>query len=196
MWQSNSFQYENTPSKKRGRKSRSPGATEASYSFKTVMSFIGQEQIPDDQNTASINSYEPSLRTTEAQNNDSLIINPYQNITLSSTIHLNETSFVETPPNIYPYKAAEIFPNMFPEKPAQDNDLLIINSYQNITLSSTSHFNDSSSLSIHPCGAVEASQNAFLFIHEGPTQNNDPLIINLYKISLHSLLVIQIIFSL
>ncbi|CAG8785097.1 9659_t:CDS:2 [Dentiscutata erythropus] len=109
------------------RKSRSPGATEASYSLETVVSFIGQEQMPDDQNTMSINSYEPFLRTTKAQNNDFLITNPYQNIMLSSTSHLNETSFVETPHNIYSYKATKTFPNMFPEGPAQDNDLLIIN---------------------------------------------------------------------
>ncbi|CAG8450558.1 17085_t:CDS:1, partial [Dentiscutata erythropus] len=177
---SNSFQCENIPSKKRVRKSRSPGATEALYFFKTVMLFIGQKQMPDNQNTASINSYKPSLRTTEVQNNDSLIINPYQNITLFSTSHLNETFFVETPLNIYRYKAAKTFPNMFPKGPAQDNSLLIINRYQNITLSSTSHFNDSYSLNIYPCRAVEVSQNTFLFVHEGPVQNNNPLIINPY----------------
>ncbi|CAG8450596.1 17088_t:CDS:1 [Dentiscutata erythropus] len=171
----NSVDYEKiTPSKKRGRKSRSPGTTEAPYSFETVVSFIGQEQMPYDQNTALINSYEPS------QNNDSLIITPYQNITLFSTSYLNETSSVKTLPNIYPCKAARTSLNMFlfvHEGPAQDNGLLIINPYQNIVLFFTSHFNNSSSveisLNIHLCGAIKASQNA-------PAQNNDPLIINPY----------------
>ncbi|CAG8450564.1 17086_t:CDS:2 [Dentiscutata erythropus] len=134
------------------RKPRSSKVTEALYLFETVMLFISG-QMPDDLNTVSINSYVPSLRTTKVQNNDSLIINLYQNITLSFTSHLNETSSVETSLNIYPYEAAETFPNI--------------------------HFNDSSSVEIpHPCRAVEASQNTFFFIHEGPAQNNDPLIIN------------------
>ncbi|CAG8751149.1 9157_t:CDS:2, partial [Dentiscutata erythropus] len=140
----------------------SPGATEAPYSFETVVSFISQGQMPDNRNTASINSCESFFRTTKAQNNDSLIINPYQNITS-----------VETPLNIYPYGAAKISSNMFPfvyEGPAQDNNLLIINPY---------HYPLLAILTISLL-AVKVSQNAFLFVHEGPAQNNDPLIINLY----------------
>ncbi|CAG8638572.1 34533_t:CDS:1 [Gigaspora margarita] len=56
---------ENTPPKKRGRKPRSPGIIETPYSCETVVSFIGQGQMPDDQITASINYHEPFFRTTE-----------------------------------------------------------------------------------------------------------------------------------
>ncbi|CAG8599705.1 12933_t:CDS:2 [Cetraspora pellucida] len=129
------------------------------YPFETIQSFVGQEQTHDDQNTASINSYEPSFRTTEAQNNNPLIISPYQNIILSSTNHSNETFSGETPLNIYQYGAAET---------SQNNN-----------------FNDSASvetpLNVHPCGAAEASQNIFPFVHKGPVQNNDPLIVNPYQ---------------
>ncbi|CAG8757434.1 30850_t:CDS:1, partial [Racocetra persica] len=54
------------PGMRRGRRPRSPRTTKALYSFETVVSFIGQGQMPDDQNTVSINFYEPSLRITDA----------------------------------------------------------------------------------------------------------------------------------
>ncbi|CAG8837093.1 43346_t:CDS:1 [Gigaspora margarita] len=175
----NDLHCENISPKKRGRKPRSPGTVDAHHSFETVVSFIDQEQIPDNQNIVSINSYESSFRTIEEQNNDSLIINPYQNITLSSTSHLNESSSVETPLNSYQYGAAETSQNSFyfvHEGSTQNNDPLIINPYQNITISSTNNFNDFSSIetlhNVHPCGVAEASQNIYPFV-EGPAQNND-----------------------
>ncbi|CAG8492672.1 8667_t:CDS:1 [Racocetra persica] len=78
-----------TPGRRRGRRPRSPRTTEAIYSFETVVSFIGQGQMPNDQNTASINSYEPSLRITETLINQELTqittsINPYE----TTTTHL------------------------------------------------------------------------------------------------------------
>ncbi|CAG8825748.1 35233_t:CDS:1 [Gigaspora margarita] len=176
----NNFHCENTSPKKRGRKPRSPGTAKVHCSFETIVSFIGQEQMQDDQNIESINSYESSFRTAEAQNNDSSIINSYQNITLSSTINLNETSSVEAPLNIYQYGAAETSQNSFyfdHEESAQNNDPSIINPYQNITLSSISHFNDFSSIetphNVHSCGAAEASQNTYPCFHEESAQNND-----------------------
>ncbi|CAG8803642.1 16845_t:CDS:1 [Racocetra persica] len=63
-----------TPGRRRGRRPRSPGTTEAFYSFEIVMSFVGQRQMPDDQNIESINSYEPSLRITEALINQELTL--------------------------------------------------------------------------------------------------------------------------
>ncbi|KAF0515230.1 hypothetical protein F8M41_017348 [Gigaspora margarita] len=62
----NHLHCENTPPKKRGRKPRPPGIIETPYSCGTVVSFIGQEQMPVDQITASINYHEPFFRTTEA----------------------------------------------------------------------------------------------------------------------------------
>ncbi|KAF0515233.1 hypothetical protein F8M41_017351 [Gigaspora margarita] len=176
----NNLHCENTSPKKRGRKPRSPGTAKAHCSFETIVSFIGQEQMTDDQNIVSINSYESSFRTTEAQNNDSLIVGPCQNLTLSSTSHSNESFSVETPLNSYQYGAAETSQNSFyfvHEESAQNNDPLIIKPYQNITLSSTNHFNEFSSIEIrhnvHSCGAAEASQNTYSFVHEESAQNND-----------------------
>ncbi|CAG8803678.1 17055_t:CDS:1 [Gigaspora margarita] len=70
---------ENAPPKKRGRKPGSSGIIEAPYSCENVVSFIGQGQMPDDQNTVSINSHE----TTEALVNQvptpiTASINPYE----------------------------------------------------------------------------------------------------------------------
>ncbi|CAG8504298.1 26144_t:CDS:1 [Gigaspora margarita] len=171
----NNLHCENTTPKKRGRKPRSLGTAKVHCSFETIVSFIGQEQMLDDQNIVSINSYESSFKTTDAQNNNSLIINPYQNITLSSTSNLNETSSAEAPLNIYQYGAVETSQNSFyfvHEGSTQNNDPSIIN-----PLSSISHFNDFSSIetphNVHSCGAVEAPQNAYPCVHEELAQSND-----------------------
>ncbi|KAF0515231.1 hypothetical protein F8M41_017349 [Gigaspora margarita] len=63
---------ENTPPKKRGRKPRSPGIIETPYSWETVVSFIGQGQMPYDQITASNNYRVPSFRNTDANINQEL----------------------------------------------------------------------------------------------------------------------------
>ncbi|KAF0515232.1 hypothetical protein F8M41_017350 [Gigaspora margarita] len=141
----NNLRCENTSPKKRGRKPRSLGTAKVHSSFETVVSFIGQEQMPHDQNIVPINSYESSFKTTEAENNNSLIIHPYQNITFSSTSNLNETSSVEAPLNIYQYGAAETSQNSFyfvHEGSAQNN-------------------------------SAEASQNTYPCVHQESAQNND-----------------------
>ncbi|CAG8834964.1 29082_t:CDS:1 [Gigaspora margarita] len=80
---------ENAPPKKRGRKPGSSGILEAPYSCENVVSFIGQGQMPDDQNTVSINSHEPSFITTEALVNQvptpiTASINPYEITTITN----------------------------------------------------------------------------------------------------------------
>ncbi|CAG8572115.1 14511_t:CDS:2, partial [Dentiscutata heterogama] len=123
-------------------------------------------------------SFFPFVHDEPSQNNDPLIVNPYQNISSSSTSHLTDSFSVETPININPYRTAEIFQNVFlstHEGPAQNNDPLTISS-------SISYLNGSSSvetpININPYGTDEIFQNVFLSAHEEPAQNNDPLTIS------------------
>ncbi|KAF0483898.1 hypothetical protein F8M41_023180 [Gigaspora margarita] len=148
----------------------------------------------------------PFVHKELTQNNNPLIINPYKNIILPSTSHLEGSSSAQTPFNIHLHRVSEIFPNTPPsvhEGLVQNDDPLIISPSQNAIPTSIIYLNDSSSLetsdsynniispNIDNYGTNEAFQNAFIdqsflhpsfpFIHEGSMQNYDHLTIDLFR---------------
>ncbi|KAF0483901.1 hypothetical protein F8M41_023183 [Gigaspora margarita] len=143
---------------------------------------------PSDQSTLS--SFFPFVHEELTQNNDPSIINPYQNIILSSTSHLESSTSAQTPFNIHLHQVSEIFPNTPPSAHTpssahggltQNNDPLNISPSQNAIPTSIIYLNDSSSLetsdpynniitfpNIDNYGTNEAFQNAFIdqsFLH-------------------------------
>ncbi|KAF0483900.1 hypothetical protein F8M41_023182 [Gigaspora margarita] len=159
---------------------------------------------PSDQ--SSLPSFFPFVHEEPTPNNDPLIINPFQDIIISSTSHLEGYSSAQTPFNIHLHQVSEIFPNTshsVHEGLAQnDDDLLIISPSQNAIPTSIIYLNDFSFLetsdsnnntispNIDNYGINEAFQNAFIdqsflhpsfpFIHEGSMQNYDHLTIDLF----------------
>ncbi|CAG8761454.1 32918_t:CDS:2, partial [Gigaspora margarita] len=143
---------------------------------------------PSDQ--SSLPSFFPFVHEELTQNNDPSIINPYQNIILSSTSHLESSTSAQTPFNIHLHRVSEIFPNTPPsahtpssthEGLTQNNGPLNISPSQNAIPTSIIYLNDSSSLetsdlynniitfpNIDNYGTNEAFQNAFIdqsFLH-------------------------------
>ncbi|CAG8614770.1 6385_t:CDS:2 [Gigaspora margarita] len=112
-------------------------------------------------NQSFLPSFFPFIHEELTQNNDPSIINPYQNIILSSTSHLEGSSSAQTPFNIHLHRVSEIFPNTPPsahtpssahEGLTQNNDPLNINPYNNIIIFPN----------IDSYGTNEAFQNAFI----------------------------------
>ncbi|CAG8550983.1 27138_t:CDS:1, partial [Racocetra persica] len=119
-------------------KPRSPGTTEAPYSLETVVSFIGQGQMPDDQYTASINSYEPSLRTTKALINQeptpiTTSINLYETIT-SDFVTSHTYNHISTIPSFRPTNAF-----IGQGQTLDDQNTALISSYESTTRTFIGH---------------------------------------------------------
>lgn len=217
--------------RRRGRRPRSlipsSGTIEAFYFSETIEAFIGQGQMSDDQNAASVNSYDPSFRTTEVFINQepppiTTSINPYETtIKEFQSLYLNflETAeaFIGQVPtpnhqnttqiNTYeptteefqpPYSFETIQSFIGQGQTPDDQNTVSINSYEpsfrtteafinqeSIPITTSINPYETSSvqipLNINPYEAAETSQNTFPFIHEGPAQNNGPLIINQYQ---------------
>ncbi|CAG8847650.1 43822_t:CDS:2, partial [Gigaspora margarita] len=123
--------------KKRGRKPESSGIIEAPYSCETVVSFIGQGQMPDDQNTTSINSHEPSFITTEALVNQAPTgsSHTYNHIAIIPSFGLTD-AFIGNVQMLNEQNTASVNPHEsffeIAEQTLDDQDPTLTNSYESL----------------------------------------------------------------